>query len=322
MDDVLNSGVQLILLVQQNRTALLDEIFRAITTLGGQGHIYIVPFVIWCLGYRTGSRMLLTLLLSALVNFGMKDVFAQPRPFDLEPAIGPDREMGFGAPSGHAQHTLIEWSLIAAWVGRRWFTVLAVLLIVLIGLSRVYLGVHFPTDVLAGWVLGGALLWLHLRHADAIAARLAAAGFGAQIATAAACSALFVVFYLLLPRTPYVVALGGLFLGAAAGIALCRRWLRAPEGGALWQRALRYLLGIAVLLTWLAQSGKWVPEQRDLAWFVLVYLNNAVAGLWLTFGAPALFQAVRLTPGAGSAVDPAVGPASAGHSTTAKSMSD
>lgn len=318
MEGVLNWGVELILLIQQNRTALLDEFFRAITTLGGQAHIYIVPFVIWSLSYRAGSRMLLTLLLSAFVNFALKDLFAQPRPFDLEPSIGPDREYGFGAPSGHAQHTLIEWGLIAAWVGRRWFTVLAVLLFVLIGFSRVYLGVHFPTDVLAGWALGGALLWLHLRHADAIAARLAAAGFAAQIATAAACSALFVAFYLLLPRTPYLVGVGGLFFGAAAGMALCRRWLRAPEGGAIWQRALRYVLGIAVLLTWLAQSGKWVPEQRELAWFAIVYANNAIAGLWLTFGAPALFQAARLTPGVGPA---AVGPNSFGHRGSGKQLS-
>jgi len=65
------------------------------------------------------------------------------------------------------------------------------------------------------------------------------------------------------------------------------------------------VLGIAVLLTWLAQSGKWVPEQHELAWYAIVYANNAIAGLWLTFGAPALFQAVRLTRG--------VGPASAGQ---------
>lgn len=315
MDEVLGWGVDWILLIQQHRTGLLDQFFRAVTTLGGQGHIYIVPFVIWCLSYRAGSRMLLTLLLSTLVNFGLKDVFAQPRPFDLEPRIGPDREMGFGAPSGHAQHTLIEWGLIAAWAGRRWFTVLAVLLVVLIGFSRVYLGVHFPTDVVAGWALGGAMLWLHLRHADAVAARLAAAGCGAQLAIALGVSALFVAFYLLLPRTPYVVGAGGLFFGAAAGISLCRRWLRAPEGGAPWQRALRYVIGLAVLLTWLAQSGKWVPEQRELAWFVIVYANNAVAGLWLTFGAPALFQAARLVGPA------AVGPASAGHPATGKSMS-
>ena len=95
-------------------------------------------------------------------------------------------------------------------------------------------------------------------------------------------------------------------------MALCRRWLRAPEGGAIWQRALRYVLGMAVLLAWLAQSGKWVPEQRELAWFAIVYCNNAIAGLWLTFGAPALFQAVRLVGPA--AVGPhSVGPNLFGH---------
>jgi hypothetical protein len=313
MDEAMQWGVQLILAIQQQRTPMLDEFFRAVTTLGGMGHLFVVPFVIWCLSYRAGSRMLVTLLLSVFVNFALKDIFAQPRPFELEPRIGPDRELGFGIPSGHAQHTLIEWSLIAAWVARRWFTVLAVLLFVLIGFSRVYLGVHFPTDVLAGWAIGGAILWLHLRCADGIAARLDAGGLGVQLGAAGGVSLLFAAFYLVLPHTPYIVGSGGLFFGAAAGIALCHHWLRPPEGGALWQRALRYVLGIAVLLAWVGQSGKWLPQQHDLAWFALIYANNAIGGLWLTLGAPALFQLTRLTPPApvvaAAAGRPAAGPA-------------
>jgi len=300
MDEVMHRGVLLIMFIQEHRTALLDQFFRAVTTLGGMGHVFIVPFVIWCLSYRAGSRMLLTLLLSVLVNFALKDLFAQPRPFELDPRIGPDRELGYGIPSGHAQHTLIEWSLIAAWVRQRWFTVLAVLMWLLIGFSRIYLGVHFPTDVLAGWAIGGAILWLYMRHAARIAGRLDAAGFGAQLAAAAAVSLVFVAVYALLPRTPWVVGAGGLFLGAAAGIACCLRWVSAPEGGALWQRALRYVIGVAVLLVWIGQSGKWVPAQHELAYFAVIYLNNAVGGLWLTFGAPALFQLLRLAPPRGA----------------------
>ncbi|MCG3168573.1 MAG: hypothetical protein CALGDGBN_00070 [Pseudomonadales bacterium] len=296
MENVLQWGVEVILALQANRSEALDAFFKAITQLGGMGHVFIVPLVIWSLGYRTGVRLLLALLLSAFVNFALKDVFAQPRPFDLDPSIGPEREMGYGIPSGHAQHTLLEWGLIIAWCKRRWFTLLAVTLIALIGFSRVWLGVHFPTDVLGGWLLGAAFLWATLRHGDAIAARLTAAGCAGQVSIALGVSLLFVLFYVVVPKTAYLIGLSGLWLGAALGVIVCTRLLQAPEGGALWQRVLRYLLGMVVLLVWLEQSAKWVPEVRGTAWYLAAWGNNFAGGLWLTAGAPALFQLLRLSP--------------------------
>ena len=121
--------------------------------------------------------------------------------------------------------TMVEWGLIANWIANPWFTALAVILIVLIGLSRIYLGVHFPTDVLAGWALAGLILLLHIRYAERIATRLASLALGVQIAAAAAVSLLFVLVYALVLQDRYLVGVAGLFFGAGSGIALCRRYL-------------------------------------------------------------------------------------------------
>ncbi len=297
MDAVLHWGLEFIVALQANRTAALDTFFRTITHLGGMAHLFIVPFVIWSISYRLGVRLLLALLLSASVNFALKDAFAQPRPFDLDPSIGPDREVGYGLPSGHAQHTPLEWGIIAAWVRRRWFSLLTVMLIASIGFSRVWLGVHFPTDVLGGWLLGAALLWIYLHYGERITTRLSAVGSGWQAVCALAVSLVFVAFYAAFPHTSYLAGLAGLWLGSALGIIVCVRLLQIPEGGAVWQRALRYLLGMAALLFWMRQSGKWVPEQQGLAWFLAAWGNNFVGGLWLTAGAPAVFRVLRLAPG-------------------------
>lgn len=297
MDAVLHWGVELILTLQAHRTAALDAFFRTITQLGGTAHLFIVPLVIWSISYRLGARLLLVLLLSAFVNFTLKDAFAQPRPFDLDPSIGPDREVGYGLPSGHAQHTLVEWGVIAAWVHRHWFSVLAVALVASIGLSRIWLGVHFPTDVLGGWLLGAALLWIYLRYGERITTRLSVAGSGWQLGCALAVSLAFVASYATFPHTSHLAGLAGLWLGSALGVIVCTRLLQMPEGGALWQRVLRYLLGMAVLLFWMKQSGKWLPSDPGIAWFLTAWGNNFIGGLWLTAGAPAVFRVLRLTPG-------------------------
>lgn len=299
MDTVLQWGIDLILAIQAERTPALDAFFRNITRLGGGFHLFIAPFVMWSLSYRLGSRLIVTLLLSVFSNFALKDLFGQPRPFQLDPRIGPDREIGYGVPSGHAQHTMVEWGIIAAWVASPWFWSFAAVLVVLIGFSRVYLGVHFPSDVLAGWMLAALILVLHLRFSERVAARLAALGTGGQIAVAATISGSFVVTYALFLEDRYIIGVAGILFGAGAGIALCRRYLCAPEAGTWWQRALRYLIGMGVLLVYVNQSGRLIPPEQDLPYFVSIYVLNAGGGLWLTAGAPALFQALRLAPAVG-----------------------
>lgn len=295
MDAVMAWGVDFILWIQSLRTPAWDAFFRDVTQLGGQGHLWIVPALVWCLSYRLGARVAVAMLVSAGINFWLKDLLAQPRPFQIEPRIGPDRELGYGIPSGHAQHTAVEWALVAAWLRRPWWTAAAGVLIFLIGFSRVYLGVHFPSDVLAGWLLAAVLVWLQLRVGGRLESVLSGLGTARQILLAAAGSALFVLIYVLLPKTTWLVGTGGLFLGIAAGVAICLRWLQPPEGGRWWQRLLRYPVGIVPLLLWARVAGGWVPEVHDATYFAIIYANCAVAGLWVTAGAPAVFGMLRLS---------------------------
>ena len=96
----------------------------------------------------------------ALNNF-LKFVFARPRP-DVVSHAPPVFTTSF--PSGHATLSAITYLTIAALLARAYpssildlyFLLLGALLTVLIGLSRIYLGVHFPTDILGGWCIGAA----------------------------------------------------------------------------------------------------------------------------------------------------------------------
>lgn len=131
--------------------------------------IPIVPIwvvcVLWWLARRSawkaGALTLSFALLTAL-DYGTKALFHRPRP-ELWPHLQP---AGFSFPSGHALFSVGFYGMIAALgllrAGRRargWGWTLWGLFALAIGLSRLVLGVHWATDVLAGWAAGGLILW-------------------------------------------------------------------------------------------------------------------------------------------------------------------
>jgi membrane-associated phospholipid phosphatase len=111
--------------------------------------------------WRGRGRQVLWLILvvvgGTLLNTALKQVFAAPRP-DLLPHL--DIVKSYSFPSGHASGNMIFFGALAIMIGRGWAWAAAAIMILAIGFSRVWLGVHWPTDVVAGWILGGG--WLVL----------------------------------------------------------------------------------------------------------------------------------------------------------------
>jgi undecaprenyl-diphosphatase len=119
--------------------------------------IAAVALLLWR-GRRSGAQWLaLVMAGGTLLNLGLKQLFAAPRP-DLLPHL--DIVHSYSFPSGHAAGNMMLFGALAMLAGRWGSYVLAGLLIALIGISRVWLGVHWPSDVLAGWMEG--LGWLCL----------------------------------------------------------------------------------------------------------------------------------------------------------------
>lgn len=90
-----------------------------------------------------------------LLNMGLKHLFAAQRP-DLITHLDPTLTYSF--PSGHASGNMAFFGALALLIGTRWGWITAVPLILLIGISRVWLGVHWPSDVICGWIEGVAIL--------------------------------------------------------------------------------------------------------------------------------------------------------------------
>ena len=148
------------------RTPLLDAIMNGFTALGSTVvvlPIFIVSLAALYLKRRYGAMLFLAIALggSLLIDFVMKLIFERPRPKLDYAAVLPD----YSFPSGHAMNgvafyvsiALILWTVFGRRVGII-STIVAVALAIGIGTSRIYLGFHYFTDVVGGWLAG--IVWL------------------------------------------------------------------------------------------------------------------------------------------------------------------
>jgi len=292
LDAALEFGLDLIEAIQGLRSPALDGLFSTLTALGNaEFYLLVAPAILWCLDYQMGARLGLLVLLSATLNVTIKDLLMQPRPCDLRPEICIEEATGYGLPSGHAQNAVVFWGLPAHWLGRGWMWVGAIGLMLLIGFSRIYLGVHFPTDVLGGWAVGALILALYLNTRTGVEGWLTSLGTGPQILLALAGPGVF----LAIDSNSEIVQAMSAFAGFGSGLALTHRYLHFSSSGPIWQRAVRFLLGVVVVVVLYVGLSAVFPGEGEALYLPFRILRYAAVGLWISFGAPWLFGTLRLT---------------------------
>jgi len=292
MQGILDWGVNVILWLQQFSPAL-DLPFRVFTFLGEEDFILLlVPLIFWCVERRVGARMVILFLFSTYLNSVAKIVAAQPRPFEYDERVRAIVEAtGGGLPSGHAQSTVVVWGFLAAKFRRTWLWIVAGLLMVFVPLSRVYLGVHFPTDVLGGCLIGALLLVGYLWLQPRAEALLEKGGLAWQLGLAVVVPLVLLVIMLPVADDSIISAMGVL-LGGGVGLALERQWVRFASGGVWWKQVLRLALGVAVVFALRFGLKAAFGDAEPLWLFRLV--RYTVMGLWFSLGAPWAFVKIGL----------------------------
>ncbi|NLG70845.1 MAG: phosphatase PAP2 family protein [Chloroflexi bacterium] len=326
-DPFFDLGVQITLLVQ-SLGGWLAAPMQFFSFLGNEEFfLLIMPALFWCVDASLGLRVGTMLMLSNSVNHIFKLAFQSPRPYfytsEVQALIS---ESSFGIPSGHAQNAAAVWGLLGVLSRRGWVLVTMIVVTFLIGLSRIYLGVHFIWDVLIGWALGAILVWLFLRLEPVVRSRLAGMRVGMQLASIFAFTLVLILISFLvrlslgawtLPAAwaenirfffpdrelPDPVALAGAFtaggtlFGIGAGAILLRRWGGFQAGGDFWKRLGRLPLGlIGVSLIWYG-LGEVFPRGEFLTAYVLRYVRYMLVGIWVIAVAPRLFVRLGLAQG-------------------------
>jgi undecaprenyl-diphosphatase len=290
-------GTEVLVQIQSASAPWVISLFALVSALGGEPfYVILLPLVYWGIDRRMGVGLGCLSLSSAWLNSAIKYIFAIPRPSDPRLDIQyPETSPSFL--SGHAQGAAVNWGYLAVHVRNTVFRVVAILLIVAIGFSRMVLGVHYPQDVIAGWLVGLVLLALFV-WAEPVAGRwISGQHVAVQVALAIAIPLLMIFVHPadtegLYPAEGAITPAASL-MGLGIGVIMERAWVRFTTDGAWGRRILRLVVGLAIVGILYLGPSLILPEDMPHGLEATVRLvRYALLGWAVAFACPWLF--VRL----------------------------
>ena len=324
MPPILEWGIPIIAWLQ-GLGAWLTPVMKTITFLGDeQFYLLILPIFLWWVDIGLGIRIGLALLLSAGINGALKLVFGLPRPYWVSDQIRAlSSGTTYGVPSGHSQNAVVLWGRLATLAKETWARILLIVLIALIGVSRAYLGVHFPTDILTGWGIGLLILFLLIALDQPVRNWLARMSLGGRLLAAASLSAFVLLLGLLAlwgssgrvippswaaqaaarapgsdPIEPQSltdsVTAAGTLLGLGIGAVLLVDWGKFKPRAKTGVLLARYILGVIGLLGLYLGLSAIFPRGHTLLAYLLRYVRYTALGLWVAYLAPRVFDRLKL----------------------------
>lgn len=316
MESVYEIGLEVIRWLQQNYPSL--GAFLNFISEAGRFEFYlgILPIIYWSLDKQLARNLVYLLAFSDAVNSIAKHAGRGPRPYWLDPTLEFSAEESYGIPSGHAQSAFVAYIYLAVWLRRRWVWIASLLIVFLMGLSRVYLGVHFVHDVLMGYLVGLIIIGSYLVWRRYGLERFRQRILGQRLLIAILIPVTFGLIYAAVrwligqpdPTVPWasffpeaestslynVTSALGVLLGVGWGFVLEGSRVRFRADGPIWKRILRIVVGfVGVLALW---RGLALVFPTDPLWLGLPlrFFRYFLLGIWAAYYGPMLFVRLRL----------------------------
>jgi len=279
--------LQIIRFIQSFGNPVLDVFFICVTSLGSDEFLMIVlASMYWSVDKALGYMTAMVLLASTGLNNLIKDIIRAPRP--SAPAVSVvymGGATGFSFPSGHAQNTMTFWGVLCRETQARLIIVAAALVIPLVGLSRMYLGVHWPVDVLGGLFFGGLVTLLYPSVIQ-MGGRLLD---GRATAVKAFAPVALSMIFLAVDPTIDAAKIAGFVAGFGAGAIVEAALIGFSEHGPKHKRVQRLVLGAIIVLAVRFGLKAFLPDT-----VLFTYLRYTAVGLAGSIAAPATFVRLHL----------------------------
>ena len=291
MQEVLQWGADIVVWFQQ-LSPTLDKPFILISATGTELFMLLVlPLISWSISSKVGIRLLLLVLINTYINTIAKLLLNQPRPFDFDPRVQTiEHAKGGGLPSGHTQNAVVFWSYLATSFKRKWLWGLAITMMIFVPLSRVYLGAHFPTDLLGALVLGLLTLFLFIRLEQIIIHWLKSKTVIIQLSLAVIVP---IVMLTLSPVTdPAIIGICGVLMGGFIGLVIEQRWIKYQPPEDNLKKIYCYLIGILGLFSFYVGLKLAFTNLEPAP--IFRFIRYSVVGFHLTFIAPWIFTKLQI----------------------------
>lgn len=287
--------LQILKIIQLMRNPVTDWFFYIVTQIGDQYFFIALAVIIyWTINKKYAHKFVFTFMISALFNTILKEIFKRPRPY-TQPGVYTDpmwMTTGYSFPSGHSQaagvmgYTAFDASKKT---NKKWIWYVGIALMILIPLSRVYLGQHYPSDVLVGLILAFVIAHFVFKLVDAM-------GDNEHIYTIML-APIFILFLFFTTNSIVYVAAGG-FVGFAVGYYLEKVYVKYDVNTTFLKQVLKVVLGLVVALL-IKEGMKFVfpysatVDIHSTTWdLIFDFIRYLMIGAWAAVGAPLVFKYV------------------------------
>ena len=249
-------------MLEKIRIPGLNELMLAVTTLGEETAFLVIALIVfWCVDKKKGYYVMIVGFAGTIINQILKLACRVPRPWVLDPNFtileqAREAASGYSFPSGHTQTAVGTFGSIAVFAEKKWLRLTCILLAVLVGFSRMYIGVHTPADVLVGAVCAVLLVFVFRRpvlHGDVVQMKRV-------IAIMISVGVLFLLYVELwkFPQNMDVhnlesgyknaYTMMGCLIGAAVVYVADLKWLNFSVEAKWWIQIIKVIAGLGLVL--------------------------------------------------------------------------
>lgn len=287
--------LEIVKIIQQLRNPFFDWFFYLITQIGDQYFfIVLVAIIYWTISKKYAHKFVFTYMLTAALNTGLKEIFQRLRPYYYTGVQTEPNWMttGYSFPSGHSQAAGALGYMsydVSKKLSKKWIWYIGIAILVLVPLSRVYLGQHFLSDVVVGVTLSFVLSIFIFKLVDKM-------GDNEHIYTLML-APIFILVMFFVQNSDLYVAAGG-FVGFAVGYYLEKEYVKYDVKAVYWKQILKVVIGLVIAIA-LKEGLKLIlpysaneelnPTILDLIFDFFRYL---LIGVWAAVGAPLVFKYV------------------------------